>query len=75
MSLYAILGVTRDATPRDIKRAYYKLALKWHPDKLDSASTAAQKAHAEERFKAVSGAWEVLGGFACSCGGGGGGEG
>lgn len=50
---YKILGVAKGASDDDIKKAYRKLALKYHPDKNKSAS-------AEERFKEVAEAYEVL---------------
>jgi curved DNA-binding protein len=50
---YAILGVPRDASQDDIKRAYRKLARKYHPD-------VSKESDAEERFKAVGEAYEVL---------------
>lgn len=50
---YEILGVARDAQPEDIKRAYRKLARKFHPD-------VSTEANAEERFKEVQEAYEVL---------------
>ncbi|SBT72743.1 40 kDa heat shock protein, putative [Plasmodium ovale] len=54
---YSILGVPRDATENDIKKAYRKLAMKWHPDKhVDEAD----KKVAEEKFKSISEAYEVL---------------
>jgi curved DNA-binding protein CbpA len=31
---YAVLGLEEDATPKQVKKAYYDLALKYHPDKL-----------------------------------------
>lgn len=51
---YKILGVDKNATPKDIKKAYRKLAAKYHPDK-----TKGDKA-AEEKFKEVNEANEVL---------------
>lgn len=50
---YATLGVARDATPEEIKRAYRKLARELHPDVNDAPD-------AQERFKAVAAAYEVL---------------
>ena len=52
--LYATLGVERDASPEDIKRAYRKLARKLHPDVNPGNKEA------EERFKELSAAYEVL---------------
>ncbi|MGH0150269.1 UNVERIFIED_CONTAM: hypothetical protein FKN15_055507 [Acipenser sinensis] len=52
---YELLCVKRDATDDDLKKAYRKLALKWHPDKnLDNAEEAA------EQFKLIQAAYEVL---------------
>ncbi|XP_071966182.1 dnaJ homolog subfamily B member 6-like isoform X2 [Antedon mediterranea] len=52
---YQVLDVSRDATADDIKKAYRKLALKWHPDKNPS-----NKEEANNKFKEVSAAYEVL---------------
>ena len=51
---YAALGVGKDATAADVKKAYRKLARELHPDKN------AGDAKAEERFKEVSEAYAVL---------------
>jgi len=50
---YKILGVARDAKEEDIKKAYRKLARKYHPD-------VSKEPNAEERFKEVSEAYETL---------------
>lgn len=56
---YAILGVARDASEEAMKKAYRKLAVKWHPDKHASKSDA-EKAAAAERFKDIAEAYTVL---------------
>ncbi|MCB9916070.1 MAG: J domain-containing protein [Planctomycetes bacterium] len=53
---YEVLGVARDASPEEIKKAYRKLALKWHPDRHQGAG----EEEAEARFKRISEAHEVL---------------
>lgn len=51
---YEVLGVSRDATPEEIKKAYKKLAKQYHPDLNPDSKTA------EEKFKEVSEAYSVL---------------
>ena len=53
---YETLGVARDADADAIKKAYRKLALKWHPDRHQGEGLA----QAEETFKHLSEAYEVL---------------
>ena len=56
---YEILGLQRGASTDDIKSAYRKLALKWHPDRwLDGSES--EKKTAEEKFKEASEAYSVL---------------
>lgn len=52
---YSVLGVGKKATAEEIKKAYRKLAVKYHPDKNQGNKTA------EEKFKEISEAYEVLG--------------
>ena len=51
---YEVLGVNRDASEEDIKKAYRKLAMKWHPDRNPDNPKA------EEHFKEAKEAYEVL---------------
>ncbi|GFY55942.1 dnaJ subfamily B member 12 [Trichonephila inaurata madagascariensis] len=53
-SYYASLGIDSSASPKDIKSAYYKLSLKFHPDKNNSEESI-------EKFREITEAYEVLG--------------
>jgi molecular chaperone DnaJ len=52
---YDVLGVAREATPEQIKSAYRKAALRWHPDRNPE-----KKQEAEERFREATAAYSVL---------------
>ncbi|AKG37937.1 DnaJ domain-containing protein [Paenibacillus durus] len=51
---YSVLGVSKDASKQEIKKAYQKLAKQWHPD-------VNKDPNAEERFKKIAEAYETLG--------------
>lgn len=52
---YEVLGVSRTASADEIKSAYRKAAMKWHPDRNPT-----QKAEAEAKFREASEAYAVL---------------
>lgn len=53
MNFYTTLGVAPEASPADIKRAYRRLAMAWHPDRNDDPG-------ATERFKQIRAAYDAL---------------
>ena len=57
---YDILGVSQNATEDEIKKAYRKLAIQYHPDKNPGDKKA------EEKFKEISEAYEIVTGKAKS---------
>ena len=50
---YETLGISRQASPEEIKKAYRRLAMRYHPDRNDTPD-------AEAQFKEVTQAYEVL---------------
>ena len=52
--LYEVLGVSRNASPEEIKKAYRKLALQYHPDKNPGDKSA------EEKFKEIAESYAIL---------------
>ena len=56
VTLYDTLGVERDASDDDIRKAFRRLALKYHPDRYEDT----KRADAEERFQGITEAFNVL---------------
>ncbi len=52
--LYEVLGVVRDASPDDVKKAYRQMALKFHPDRNPGDKDA------EKKFREAAEAYDVL---------------
>ena len=56
---YAILGVNKNITKDELKKVYYKLAKKYHPDKFENSSKK-EKENAENKMKEINEAYEYL---------------
>ena len=56
---YDILGVSKNASPDEIRSAFRKLAMKWHPDR-QSGKSDAEKKEAEDKFKEINEAYDTL---------------
>ena len=56
---YEVLGVNKNATDDELKKAYRKIAIKYHPDRQQGKSDA-EKKEAEEKFKEAAEAYDVL---------------
>ena len=59
VAYYKVLGVDESASSKEIKRAYKKLALRYHPDKMTGKSEE-ERAEAEKIFKEAMEAYEIL---------------
>ncbi|KAK9705239.1 hypothetical protein RND81_07G042400 [Saponaria officinalis] len=57
-SYYGVLNLRRDSSDEDIRRAYRKLAMQWHPDKW--AKTPALLGEAKQKFQKIQEAYSVL---------------
>lgn len=60
LSFYELLNIETSATQQEIRKAYYKLALKYHPDRISSTSDENAKKENESKFKAIGFAYEIL---------------
>lgn len=56
---YEVLGVSKNATPEELKKAYRQKAIQYHPDRQQGKSEA-EKKEAEEKFKEAAEAYDVL---------------
>lgn len=52
-TLYSVLGAHRDATPDELKSAYRRMVMQWHPDRC-------REPNAQEQFMAIQHAWDIL---------------
>ncbi|KAJ2989359.1 hypothetical protein NUW54_g8810 [Trametes sanguinea] len=59
-NFYEVLGVKQDATQEEVRKAYRRRALQTHPDRLPQDVSQADKKKAEEQFRLVNNAYEVL---------------
>lgn len=60
VNFYKVLGVARDASSREIKKAYRDAALKYHPDKIAADASDADKEAMTNKFQEIATAYEVL---------------
>jgi tetratricopeptide (TPR) repeat protein len=60
MSYYQILGITKQASEEDIKKAYFQLARKYHPDRFDRSTPAGDRAKIEDVFDKITKAYHTL---------------
>ena len=56
---YKVLGVSSNASDEEIKKAYRKMAVKYHPDKVSQMGEDVQKA-AKEKFQKLNAAYETI---------------
>ncbi|KAG2654500.1 hypothetical protein PVAP13_1NG522000 [Panicum virgatum] len=58
--LYAVLGLKKECSDTELKVAYRKLAMRWHPDKCSSSSSVKHLQEAKEKFQEIQSAYSVL---------------
>ncbi|XP_016450255.1 uncharacterized protein LOC107775089 isoform X3 [Nicotiana tabacum] len=57
---YAVLGLKKECTATELKNAYKKLALKWHPDRCSASGNSKFVEEAKKKFQAIQEAYSVL---------------
>lgn len=58
--LYGILGLNKECSVSELRSAYKKLALKWHPDRCSGRGSAKSEEEAKKKFQAIQQAYSVL---------------
>lgn len=58
--LYAVLGLKKECTEAELKNAYKKLALRWHPDRCSASGNSNFVEEAKRKFQAIQQAYSVL---------------
>ena len=56
---YEVLGVDKNASPDEIKKAYRRMAMKYHPDKVNNLGEDMKKS-ATEKFRSINAAYENI---------------
>ncbi|OMO70566.1 hypothetical protein CCACVL1_18805 [Corchorus capsularis] len=57
---YAVLGLDKECTPTELRTAYKKLALRWHPDRCSASGNSKFVEEAKKKFQAIQQAYSVL---------------
>ncbi|XVF25264.1 hypothetical protein REPUB_Repub13aG0198200 [Reevesia pubescens] len=57
---YAVLGLNKECTPTELRTAYKKLALRWHPDRCSASGNSKFLEEAKKKFQAIQQAYSVL---------------
>uniref|UniRef100_M1AIP6 Chaperone protein dnaJ n=1 Tax=Solanum tuberosum TaxID=4113 RepID=M1AIP6_SOLTU len=57
---YAVLGLKKECTETELRNAYKKLALKWHPDRCSASGNSKFVDEAKKKFQAIQEAYSVL---------------
>jgi len=58
--LYAVLGLEKECTASELRNAYKKLALRWHPDRCSASGNSKFVEEAKQKFQAIQQAYSVL---------------
>ncbi|KAJ4953606.1 hypothetical protein NE237_030438 [Protea cynaroides] len=57
---YAVLGLKKECTASELRNAYKKLALRWHPDRCSATGNSKHVEEAKEKFQSIQDAYSVL---------------
>ncbi|KAM0918330.1 hypothetical protein ACQ4PT_008900 [Festuca glaucescens] len=60
VDLYGVLGLKKECSDADLRIAYRRLAMTWHPDRCSASGSSASVEEAKERFQEIHGAYSVL---------------